>query len=166
MNNSELDSFIKKAKAKNLSDEDIKQRLLASGWGENDINAALADDDLVVPLPPTANNPLHKQQAPIAVVQNLSVRGFEYSIMFISLWASAFSIIWLAITYVNDLFSKASGDYVYGSSNSGSAFMITLLLVTFPIFAYMFLRLKRIELTEPDVKSDPSRRKLTQLTQL
>ena len=155
-----------------MQNEDIRSTLLAAGWEDSHVAAALGDE-LIVPAPPKRSDSIvssefhsHSSTHPIAVVQNLSVRGFEYSIMFLTLWAGAFSLMWLAISFVNDLFDKASGSYSYGVGNTTNAFIITVLLVTFPIFAYMFLRLKRVEHNDPGLKLDPSRRKLTQMTQL
>lgn len=164
-----IEAFIKQARDKGLDDAEIRTRLSAGGWSDSDINAGL--DDLVVPLPPTTANPpafhnqVHSSQ-PIAVVNNLSVRGFEYMVMFITLLTTAFSIGSLAHTFVNDIFSKASDTYSYGDVNSFGTFAVTLLIVSFPIFTYMFLRLKKAELADPTLRKDPSRRKLTQFTQL
>lgn len=166
MSNPDLEEFVKKARDKKLSNDEIRQKLEKAEWPLADINDALGaagDDELEVPKPPST---VQATAAPIAVVHNLSVRGFEYSIMFISLWASAFSIASLMITYINDLADKTTGSYVYGTSNTFSILAITILIVSFPIFAYMFLRLKRIELAEPELRHDSSRRRFTQLTML
>lgn len=167
----EIDEFIRKARAKGLDDSEIQNRLSNGGWAQADIDEAL--DDLVVPPPPNASNrssePVMyhtKPNQPVSVVQNLSVRGFEYMVMFITLLASAFSVGWLAHSFINTLFSKASNTYDYGGTDSFSTFAVTILLVSFPIFAYMFIRLKKAELADPSLRHDSSRRKLTQLTQL
>lgn len=168
-----IDQFVEKARSKGLSDVEIKQKLSEAGWQPAQIDAAV--DDLQVPRPgndaevPPAPSPLvqpTQSSEPIAVVHNLSVRGFEYSIMFIALWATAFALGSLAHTFVSNVFSKASGDYYYGSVDSASSFMITLLIVCFPIFIYLFLRLKRAEINDPKLLDDPSRRRWSQLTQL
>ncbi len=166
-----IEAFIKKAREKGLDDPEIRRRLTEGGWSDSNIDAGL--DDLMVPVPPPSgghqepsfHNHLSSNQ-PIAVVGNLSVRGFEYMVMFITLLASAFSIGMLAHTYINSVFSKASDTYSYGDANPIGTFAITLLIVSFPIFAYMFLRLKKAELADPALRKDPSRRKLTQFTQL
>lgn len=169
-----LAEFIKKARSKGLDDQQIKSKLVQGGW--TDQQAADALDDLIVPPPPhTMASPvphaafgLHNQSAdkPIAVVQNLSVRGFEYAIMFLTLWSVAISIIVLALSAVSDFFNKAEGSYTYGQGNTANAFFITVLIVSFPIFAFMFLRLKKAEFEDPALKQDQSRRKLVQITQL
>ena len=46
------------------------------------------------------------------------------------------------------------------------AFPIATLLVSGPIFAYLFLRLKKAELLDPSLRFDPSKRRTTQLTQV
>lgn len=166
----QVESFIEKARARGLSDVDIRAKLLRKGWTQQQVDSAL--DDLEVPDPPGVNSQVatkvmpSSNDRPIAVVQSLSVRGFEYSIMFLSLWASAVAMIILGINTINDIYDKTNGSYTYGSGNSGSTLAITMLLVTFPVFAYMFLRLKKAEYNEPDLRHDSSRRKWTQLTML
>lgn len=165
-----VEAFVKQAREKGLDDGEIRRRLSNGGWPAGDIDAAL--DDLTVPPPPNSqagDMPLrhsdHSRQ-PIAVVSNLSVRGFEYMVMFITLLTTAFSVGMLAHTFIDSSFNKATNSYSYGEANPVSSFAITLLIVSFPIFAYMFLRLKKAEITDPSLRKDPSRRKLTQFTQL
>lgn len=164
-----LKEFIDKSRTKGLEDNEIRQKLLGVGWEESDVDKALGDD-LDIPLPPGKNSisgaDNHHASQPISVVQNLSVRGFEYMVMFITLLASAFSIGALAHSYVDDIFSKASDTYYYGQANDANTFVVTVLIVCFPIFVYLFLRLKKAELANPALRRDPSRRKLSQLTQL
>jgi hypothetical protein len=166
---SSLQAFVDKARSHGLDDKDISGKLKAAGWSEVDINGALNDlvvprpgDDLDVPTPNTANN--DARQRPIAVVHNLSVRGFEYSIMFISLIASAFSFGVILLSLIGQLFNNPD---IGTSSDSGTtSFFITLLIVVFPIFVLLFLRLKKAEISDPQVRLDPSRRKWLQFTQL
>lgn len=167
MNNTDLIEYIRNARAKNASNDDIKAILIAGGWPTERVDAALsANLDLPSPPPPpdvsqnppliTAQNPV--KQAPVAVVQSLSTRGFEYIIMFISLWFTASALGWILHNLVDGLFGE-SGYYESLVSFSASA-----LIVALPVFSIMFLRLKKAEQSDPLLTHDPSRRKAIQLT--
>jgi hypothetical protein len=153
---STLHSFIEKGRAKNTSDKVLKERLLAAGWQEPLIDAVLEGNE--VPLPPTQSygGELHvKSMAPVAVSSVASQKGFEYLLMFIALWAVAASFMTL-------LNFAIRGDM----SGGVAAFPVTILLVGLPIFAFFFLRLKKAELKDPDLRKDASRRRALQITQL
>lgn len=109
------------------------------------------------PLPPTGqggvNNP--RNDMPIAVVQALSVRGVEYTMMTLSLWLMAGSIIWVLISLING-----------GSSFSALVLPTAVLIACVPVFGFLFLRLKKEELANPDLRFDPSKRRLSQFTQI
>ncbi len=180
MPQSELNEYIQKARERGIDDATIRNNLTSAGWPDADVNTALLGD-VPVPVPPhhgghhAQTHPSamphggfvqHNPQQPIAVVQNLSVRGFEYSIMFITLLISAFSVGGLLHALVDTMFS-GNETYAYSDSSGGfQTIAITLLIVSFPIFAYMFIRLKKAELRDPSIRRDPSRRKWTQFTQL
>lgn len=92
---------------------------------------------------------------PVPVVKVLSVRGVEYLFMSIFLWLAAGSFTGLLLSVIN------------GSTGFASlAFPLSMMLVTFPGFAVMFLRLKKAELANPRLRLDPSKRRLTQITQV
>ena len=92
---------------------------------------------------------------PVPVVKVLSVRGVEYLFMSIFLWLAAGSFTGLVLSLIN------------GSTGFSSlAFPLSMLLVALPGFAVMFLRLKKAELDNPRLKLDPSKRRLTQITQV
>ncbi len=152
----ELQEFITKARAKHLTNDAIREKLLLAGWEASAISAALDDDDLVAPKPPaqsqTTDTKPHAE--PVAVVENLSVRGFEYRILFVLIFITVASIIGIA----NVLLSQ------YQSAEL--AFPLTLLLVGGPLGAFLFLRLRKAEQAEPQLRRDPSRRKMIQAIEL
>lgn len=101
---------------------------------------------------PTTNN---TSDQPLAVVKVLSVRGVEYLMMSLVLWLIAVSLIWGLLSVVN-----------YTASFSILAFPASLLIVCLPIFAYLFLRLRKAELANPSLRLEPSKRRMTQITQV
>lgn len=117
------------------------------------------------PVPPTPiapepqqQQPLHTQGNPInpvPVVNVLSTRGVEYAFLTISLFVFASSLIGILLVLVNGAFNFAA-----------LSFPISALLISLPVFAFFFLRLKKLELQNPERKLDPSKRRWTQFTQI
>lgn len=167
--NLQLLDYVKQARQKGLADEQIKTNLVSAGWNAAEVADAVAwkEGDLVVPAPPTPPAPQVPVAAPAAstgpqspspVVEQLSTRGVEYTIMFIALGIFATSLGNILHNFVNDAFTSGPS---YGGAASFSA---AALLVSFPVFAILFLRLKKAELDKPETRQDPSRRKSVQLT--
>lgn len=163
----EISEYIAKSREHNISDDEIKQRLLDAGWTEQAVYEALGyKEQLEVPVPPPTphdnighhphpHTPAgdHAPHQPLAVVENLSPRGFEFKIYAVSLLASLISIIVL----VNSA--------IYGESGA-VPFPVTVLLVTGPLTLYLFGRLRKAERADPKVYTDASRRKSVQAIQL
>lgn len=92
---------------------------------------------------------------PVPVVKVLSVRGVEYAMMTIALWIGAGAMIWALLVLINGL-----------SSFAALAMPISLLLVSVPVFSVLFVRLKRAELINPDLRYEASKRRMSQITQV
>jgi hypothetical protein len=173
--NKSLAEYVQDLKARGLHYDEISSILVEAGWSRLAAASALRGEDLPAPptaktsdshnLPPASDTLRGKTTQPIAVVSNLSVRGFEYSIMFITLWAAAVSLGALLHDRVDQAFPKQN-DMYYNDTSGTVGLALTVLLVSFPIFATMFIRLKKAERRDAELQHDPSRRKLTQLTQL
>jgi hypothetical protein len=103
------------------------------------------------PAAPSYSNDIN----PLAVVQVLSTRGVEYTMLTLCLWLAALAVLWVLLALVNG-----------GMHFSVIAFPIALLVVNLPVFSWLFLRLKKAELANPALKLDPSKRRLTQFTQV
>lgn len=113
--------------------------------------------------PPAAEHPTpvhglvipHGSDGPVPVVRVLSVRGVEYAMMTIALWFSATSLAWILLNILN------------GSANFNFLVVpVSVLISSLPFFAVLFIRLKRAELANPALRFDPSKRRLSQLTQV
>lgn len=163
----ELQEFIQKAREQNMGDEEIRHKLITAGWDADDVNRALhrGVDGLEVPAPPPSHGhhphqheqqpvaqPAHHAHQPMAVVENLSPRGFEYQIFALSFLASIGALSWLFNALIYEI-------------EDGKAFPLTTLIVTAPIALFMFLRFQRAEKVDPDIVKDPSRRKSVQFIQ-
>lgn len=92
---------------------------------------------------------------PVPVVRVLSPRGVEYVMLTIALFFAAGSLIGALLALVN-----GETDF------STLSFPTATLLVSVPVFAFFFLRLKRAELANPELKLDQSKRRSTQFTQI
>jgi hypothetical protein len=92
---------------------------------------------------------------PVAVVPVLSTRGVEYWMLTLTLWLGAGGLLAVLLALFNG-----------GTSFEVLAFPVSLLIVCLPVFSYFFLRLKKAELMNPQLRLDPSKRRLTQFTQV
>ncbi|MBI1856661.1 hypothetical protein HY003_03885 [Candidatus Saccharibacteria bacterium] len=91
---------------------------------------------------------------PVPVVRVLSVRGVEYLMMSFALWLGAGSLIWVLLALING----------YGSTTT-LAMPGATMIVSVPVFAFFFLRLRKQELVNSSLRYEPSKRRLTQITQ-
>jgi hypothetical protein len=92
---------------------------------------------------------------PIPVVKVLSIRGIEYVMMSLALWFGAGGLIWILLALI------------YGSNGfSALAFPVSLLVVCVPVFSVFFIRLRKQELANPDLRYEASKRRLSQITQI
>jgi MFS family permease len=157
MANSDLDKYVETARSKNLSDEAIKAELVKSGWSEGDVNAALSPKTAGVGLPPP---PQPRFGMWIS---------FQYIILFICLYLVASSVAGIWHEAVNKLLpdplSVVSYDYYMREvTNSFIKGYIAALIVGYPIFAILFLWLKKQVLQRPQIRNIKARKILIYLT--
>jgi protein-S-isoprenylcysteine O-methyltransferase Ste14 len=118
----------------------------------------IVSQESVSTLPPAAANwePVQPDQVrPIPVVKVLSPVGVEYVFMTLALFTVAIALTALLLSLVN-----GKTDF------SVLAFPTAALLVGVPVFAALFLRLKKQEESRPELVLDPSKRRSTQFTQI
>jgi hypothetical protein len=107
------------------------------------------------PAAPSLSASSATSDLPVPVVQVLSVRGVEYTMMTLMLWFAAGSLIGILLSLFNG-----------GTDFAILSFPLALLLVCVPGFAFLFLRLKKAELANPALRMDASKRRLSQFTQV
>ena len=165
-----LQKYLEAARHKGHDDDRIRRDLLAAGWEAAAIDEALggqSGDDLVPPPPPppppsrNADAPPAKSSEPVRVVAYRSTAGLEYLILFLSLWIAAMALAAVLHGLVDTSFSRS--DSFYENVNT---FASAALVVSLPIFAGLFLNLKRKELRDPDIRRDVNRKNAVQLTLL
>lgn len=103
---------------------------------------------------PPAKPPASALKDPVPVVKVYSVRGVEYGMMSITLWALATTLVWLLLNMIN---GSKTFDYLVVPTS--------VLVVCLPVFAWLFIRLKKAELANPSLKVEASKRRWSQLTQ-
>lgn len=94
-------------------------------------------------------------QPPVAVVKVLSPVGVEYVFMTFTLFITALAVIGILLTFIHS-----------GMSYAALIFPTATLVIALPVFATLFLHLKRLELQTPSLRLDPSKRRSTQLIQV
>lgn len=103
----------------------------------------------------TLNSTSPDSVVPTPVVQVLSPRGVEYVMLTIALFTAATGLTAILLCLVNGQTGLMS-----------LSLPVSLLIVGLPIFAGLFLRLKKAELNNPSLKLDQSKRRSTQTTQI
>lgn len=151
MPNSELLNFIQNAKAKKVPEDTIRGQLLKTGWSEYDINEAMTPNSssgINMPPPPVPHFGMWV--------------AFQYIILFITLyiWATAFGGM---LDYIVDKYLPDTL-YARGGFNSFVMWYLACLIVVFPIFAFLFLVLKKQAINKPAVKNLRARKVLIYLT--
>ncbi len=157
MANSDLLKYIEAARAQKVPDETTKAQLIKSGWSEHDVTDALT--------PSSASGP---SLPPPPVPQFGMWVSFQYIILFICLyvWATSFGgILHHGVDkLIKDELDNTSLNY-YGSVDDWLLkTYIAGISVAFPIFALLFIVLKRQLLNKPAVKNLRARKILIYLT--
>jgi len=159
MPNPELEKYIVSSREQKISDDEIRTHLLKSGWSESEILETLN------PIPTVAPN------VPPPPVPRVGMWvAFEYVILFIALYISATSIggiLHYAVDkYLPDTLKNSDVGAYIGATFSDVILKGYLagLIVAFPIFALLFVLLKKEILSKPAVKSLRARKLLFYIT--
>lgn len=164
--NPQLLSYVKEARDKQVADDKIEAALVGSGWPAYEVKAALSTDpNLPVPPPPPPSSTApgmaaaspETKPASMIMLPGTSTHGFDYTIMFLSLWIFAVCLGGILHNLVSSMF---------GSDSVGQPFYAAGLIVSLPILAFFFIRTKKHEVSNPESKKDPIRKKAVQLSML
>ena len=142
--NEELSEFLKEGLDRGLPRADLKEVLLQTGWPAEQVRSALAEfAEVDFPVPVPRPKPY------------LSAReAFIYLVLFSTLYVSAFSLGSLLFSLINRGFPDPSTDPAYALQSSRVAirWSISMLVVTFPVFAFVSWS------NDKDLRADPARR--------
>jgi hypothetical protein len=151
--NLELVEFTRQALAQNLPRRDIADVLTKAGWQSQDVTAALsafADVPFAVPVP---------KPKPYLSAREV----FVYLIMFSALYATLYNVGQLAFEFINQLFPDPASTNRYYFFD-GVRWNISTLVVTFPVFLFMFRRVALSMRADPLRRESKPRKWLTYLT--
>lgn len=157
--------YVETMLVKGRSEHEIRQKLKQRRWYDDEIDAAFGKSDPdTAPVAPhertqaVAPATAHTGGQPSSVVERSSTLGIEYAVMFLALGIGAISLgsmfhNWLDVASgLTDMFENPLA--------------MAAVIIALPIFAVLFLRLRRIEQARPEVRADSSRRKWIQITLL
>lgn len=152
--NAELQSFIRASLEKGIKRDQIRSVLLGAGWQEDEIAKALslfADVDFPVPVP---------RPRPYLDAKE----AFLYLVSFITLYISAFSFGALVFSFIDLWFPDAARYGYYDVSRSGLRMSISSLIVAFPLYVWITLRLRKARIQDPERRESKVRKWLVYLT--
>ena len=154
--NEELSAFLKQGLERGLPREDLEEILLETGWPPDQVRAGLgAFADVAFPVPVPRPKPY------------LSAReAFVYLVLFSTLYVSAFSLGNLLFALIDRAFPDPSVDPVFALQVTREVirWSISLLVVTFPVFAVVSWKNDRSLQADPTRRLSEVRRWLTYLT--
>ncbi|OGK09938.1 hypothetical protein A2767_00990 [Candidatus Roizmanbacteria bacterium RIFCSPHIGHO2_01_FULL_35_10] len=164
----ELLNYIKQARLKGLSDQEINTSLINEGWSSIDIQKAMENKgELKVPKP---NDELENPQQTSKAGTSLSMwDAFEHILLFISLYVLATSVALTLHYFVDKWFPGVIEDsYNYRYKDSWNLTLlrgyIASLIVSYPLFAFFFLKVAKRTEEYPDVRNLNARKSLTYFT--
>ena len=155
----DLSDYVKKARDQKADDDAIRAQLLKFGWSPSEVDDALAkkDQQQSVTLPP-----------PPAPHVGMWV-SFQYILLFISLYIAATSLggmLYLAVD--KNITDPLDNINRYGYVDSVNVYLVrgylAALIVSYPIFAFLFLRLTKQLLAKPFLRGLRARKFLIYLT--
>lgn len=162
MQNNDLANFIEESKKLGHSDQEIKSALAHAGWHENQYLSYFgAKPGLTVPTPPSDGNLSKPHHGSLWDT-------FQHVLMFIALYVYTVSLTalihlliekWLPnVTEYSEFVTNP--EYISGPVRMASS----ALIVSFPIFAYLFLSINRKTFANPALRQLSARKKLTYFT--
>jgi hypothetical protein len=178
MINQKILTYISVERQKGKDDSIIRKKLGMAGWKEDDIEVAFkeVENDLSdVPRPDSEGGQVSDPKKGWHLTVNDSVSmwdAFEHALLFISMYVCAFSIAlilhWLVDEYLPATLYSSSG---YSSSSYRNSWddsllrgYVSAMLVSTPLFVYLFLRISRRTKENPTLRSLRARKILTYLT--
>jgi hypothetical protein len=163
-----IDKYISTAREKDMTDDQIKKALVDAGWDGAQVDQLISKtkEDLPPPPPPPVSTSDHtpaKKMPPGAYAWY----AFEHILMFISLAVLAISISLILNYFVDRYFPRVVVDrYDYGYSGQDSALRgyLSALIVSLPLFSFLFLDITRRTLAHPELRNHIVRKILIYLT--
>jgi Domain of unknown function (DUF5671) len=154
--NEELSAFLKEGLQQGIPRDELEAVLLETGWPPDQVRSALGTyAEVAFPIPVPRPKPY------------LSAReAFIYLVMFSTLYFSAFSLGNLVFQFINRAFPDPSIDPAFALQVSREVirWSMSLLIVTFPVFAFVSWSNNKAVAKDPARRLSKVRRWLTYLT--
>ncbi len=152
----DLSSYIKDARTKHVSDEQIKQALTAAGWPVDKVDKALLESDDSKTLPP-----------PPPPVPHVGMWiGFLYILFFISLYVLSIAIAGIFHQWIDTVIPNTKNDLLNYLSDNAYLMRgyIAAVIVSYPVFVMLAIVLRKQLMKQPIIKNLRSRKILIYIT--
>lgn len=161
----ELESYIKKAREVKMTEAEMKRDLRSMGWLDKDIDSALRDNPLIPPpKPPEGYRGI---SAGVAAVSSPTMWDvFEHLLMFISLYVLAIAFALALHLYIDRWVPGLPETYRTGANARLGELRgyLAALIVSFPLFAFFFLRIQSRTAKNPLIRAILARKFLIYAT--
>lgn len=155
--------YIKRCRQAGMSDNEIKSQLLSSGWSQEQVSNVLIGHT-PPPPPPQQTQPMQSSSSDNDSDFGMWI-GFQYILQFISMFVSATTSVLLLHTMIDEWTSGYDGfSYYFNSSSSFTRSNLAGLIVSFPIFAFLFLYTKKHIMQNPHLRKFKIRKRLIYVT--
>ena len=163
----DIQVYLKTAREKGLSEDEIGNKLRASGWTSEQIQKVLQseEDDLIPSPPPSGSSQLH-----VATYSDdvSAWDTFEHVLLFISLYIFSTSLVNVLHALVDVWMPPISLTGRILSNDSWTHTRLTIfgasLLVSFPFFAFFFSHVTKRTLENPHIRQLRARKNLIYIT--
>lgn len=163
----ELQEYVKKARKEHINEPDMKRDLRASGWLDRDIDEAIRSNPLIKPpAPPKGYLGISSEGGLAAISSPTMWDAFEHILMFISLYVLAIAFA-LTLHLFVDRFVPGVPEMYRQPGNADVGMLrgyLAALIVSFPLFAFFFLRITGRTLKNPLIRAIPARKFLIYAT--
>ncbi len=154
--NEDVTGFLKEGLERGLPRQQLEEVLLEAGWARDQVRGALGGfADVTFPIPV----PRPKPYVPAR-------EAFVYLVLFSTLYVSAFNLGNLLFQFINRGFPDPAIDPAFALEASRQAirWAISLLVVAFPVFAFVSWTNERAVRRDPSRRLSKVRRWLTYMT--
>jgi hypothetical protein len=152
---SDITDFVRRALEAKISRDDIAKALTAAKWPDHEIKSALgafADVPFAIAVP---------RPRPYLSARDV----FTYLVLFCALYASVFYIVQLLFSFIDKAIPDAAANsYGYAYLDSTIRWDIAGLIVSVPLFLYMFRLVSRRISRDPMARESKPRKWLTYVT--
>lgn len=150
----DLLDFVKEGLGRGMSRDEIAAVLGRAGWHPTQVDVALrAFAEVSSPVPVPRPRPYTS-----------AAEAFTYVVLFVTLYASAYSLGALVFDFIDTAIPDAASRRTPEHIRESMRWAISWLVVVFPVFLYVAARTAKATRLDPTRRASPIRRQLTYLT--